>query len=77
MHRIYMIKLNSLTFFRNEIDTLEQMENLKTKDEYILYVVDNDAETIINRIYEICPQINAYEEIGKADVAYIYHLYAE
>ena len=72
-----MIKLNSLTFFRNEIDTLEQMENLKTKDEYILYVVDNDAETIINRIYEICPQINAYEEIGKADVAYIYHLYAE
>lgn len=72
-----MIKLGSLTFFQNEIETLEQMEDLKSKDEYILYVVDNDAETIIGRIYEICPQITACEEIGKADAAYIYHLYAE
>jgi len=72
-----MIRLNSLTFFRNEIDTLAYMENLNKKEEYILYVVDNESEPIIERIYEICPQITACEEIGKADVAYIYHLYAE
>lgn len=72
-----MIRLNSLTFFRNEIDTLGEMEELKNKEEYILYVVDNEAEDIINRVYEICPQITACEEIGKADVAYVYHLYAE
>ena len=70
-----MIKLGSLTFFQNEIETLGQMEDLKSKDEYILYVVDNDAEEIIQKIYEICPQITACREIGKADVAYIYHLY--
>lgn len=72
-----MIKLGSLTFFQNEIETLEQMEDLKFKDEYILYVVDNDAEEIIQRIYEICPQITTYREIGKADAAYIYHLYSD
>lgn len=72
-----MIKLNSLTFFRNEIDTLASMESLKQKSEYILYVVDNDPETIIQRIYEICPQINASEYVAKADVAHIYHLYCQ
>lgn len=72
-----MIKLGSLTFFQNEIETLDQMEELKSKDEFLLYVVDNDPQPIIDRIFEICPQLTSCDDMGKADVAQLYHLYAE
>ena len=39
-------------------------------------MVDNDPAVMIERIYEICPQINSCEDLGKIDVAYVYHLYA-
>lgn len=72
-----MIKLGSLTFFQNEIDTLEQMDELKAKDEFLLYVVDNDPQQIIERIFEICPQLTVCDDLGKADVANLYYLYSE
>ena len=70
-----MIQLNTLTFFQTEISALDAMEELKNKDEYILYVVDCDEGEIMHQIYAICPQINAYEYIGDSDFAEIYHLY--
>ena len=70
-----IIMLDTITFFQNDISPLEDMEELKSKDEYILYVVSNDAETIIQQIYEICPQIDSFVELGKSDYSYIYHLY--
>ena len=72
---IEMTKLDTLTFFQTEISALDVMEDLKNKDEYILYVVDCDAAEIMHQIYAICPQINAYEYIDESDYAEIYHLY--
>lgn len=74
---VEMTKLDSLTFFQNEISTLAEMEELKNKDEFVLYAVSCDEEAVIEQIYEICPQINASEYIGKSDSAQIYHLYHE
>lgn len=70
-----MIQLDTLTFFQTEISALDAMEELKNKDEYILYVVDCNEGEIMHQIYAICPQINAYEYIGDSDYAEIYHLY--
>ena len=72
---VEMTKLGSLTFFQNEIDALEEMDELKNKEEFVLYAVSCDEEAVIEQIYEICPQINAAEYIGKSDSAQIYHLY--
>ena len=75
---IEMTKLGSLTFFQTEISALDVMEELKNKDEYILYVVEDcNAAEIMHQVYAICPQINAYEYIGDSDFAEIYHLYHE
>lgn len=70
-----MIKLGTMTFFENDISGLELMGELKEKDEYILYVVNNDSEQVIHQIYEICPQINTADYLWKVDYAEIYHLY--
>lgn len=70
-----MIQLDTLTFFQTEISALDVMDELKNKEEYILYVVDCNAAEIMHQIYAICPQINAYEYVGDSDYAEIYHLY--
>lgn len=69
-----MIKYDTVTFFQNEITELEMMEELKSKDEYILYVVAADPETVLNQVYEICPQIKSSEYLGKSDSSEIYYL---
>lgn len=70
-----IIKLGTMTFFQDDISGLELMGDLKEKDEYILYVVNNDSEQVINQIYSICPQINAADYLWTVDYAEIYHLY--
>lgn len=70
-----IIKLDTMTFFKDDISPLIEMEELKQKDKYILYVVENDPEEVISDICDICPQINASEYIGSSDYAEIYYLY--
>ena len=69
-----MIKFDTVTFFQNEISALAEMEELKSKDEYILYVVSLNPEEVIDQIHEICPQIKQSEYIGKSDSSEIYYL---
>ena len=69
-----MIKFDTVTFFQNEISALAEMEELKSKDEYILYVVSLNPEEVIEQIHEICPQIKQSEYIGKSDSSEIYYL---
>lgn len=70
-----IIKLGTMTFFENDISGLELMDELKEKDEYILYVVGNDPEQVIQQIYDICPQIDTADYLWTVDYAEIYHLY--
>ena len=51
------------------------MGDLKNKEEYLLYVVGNDPEQVIQQIYQICPQINCADYLWTVDYAEIYHLY--
>ena len=71
-----IIHLKTMTFFQDDIGTLNDMEELKSKDEYVLYALENDPEEIIEQIFEICPQIDQYEYIGSSDYAEIYYLYS-
>lgn len=70
-----IIMLDTMTFFENDISGLKLMEELKNKEEYLLYVVGNDPEQVIQQIYQICPQINQADYLWKVDYAEIYHLY--
>lgn len=70
-----IINIDTMTFFRDSIEDLVFMEELKNKEDYILYAVTVDPEEVIEDIFEICPQINSYEYIGKSDYAKIYYLY--
>ena len=69
-----MIKYDTVTFFQNEVSALSEMDELKSKDEYILYVVSLDPETVLEQISEICPQLKNSEYIGKSDSSEIYYL---
>lgn len=70
-----MINIETMTFFKDSIGDLAFMEELKDKEEYILYAVTVDPEEVIEDIFEICPQINTYDYIGESDYAEIYYLY--
>ena len=69
-----IIKLGSITFFQDEISMLMNMEDLKSKDKYVLYVVNSDPNEILYQIYAICPKIKNCEYIGRSDYAEIYYL---
>ena len=72
-----MINIETMTFFKDSIDDLAFMEELSKKEEYILYAVTVDPEKVIEDIFKICPQINAYDYIGESDYAEIYYLYSK
>lgn len=66
----------SITFFEKNVDALSQMNQLRTKSNYILYIQENmDGEEIISQIEKYCPQINAYEKIDSYGSAVAYYLY--
>ena len=70
-------KLRSVTFFDKDVSLLKDMENLNIQNEFVLYVVDGNADKIIGDIMGICPQITDYKEIGSYGYATSYYLYSK
>lgn len=67
----------SVVFFEDNIDELIEMYDLCKEEDFVLYVVDCNAESIISQIMEYCPQINAYEKLGSYGYATSYYLYGK
>lgn len=74
-------KLRSVTFFQNNMDELEHMEELKRQPEYVLYVEQEHngqkVETVMKDVMRYCPQITSWDLIGRYGGADIYHIYGE
>lgn len=64
-------------FFENSVDQLAEMQDLCKESEFVLYIVDCDAEAVISQIMKLCPQINAYDKLGSYAYATSYHLYGK
>lgn len=64
-------------FFENNVDQLVKLQDLCKESEFVLYIVDCDAETVISQIMNLCPQINAYDKMGRYIYATSYHLYSK
>lgn len=69
-----VISLNSITYFGTDIGKLESMEELKKSEEFILYIISSEKERVIDKIYEMCPQINEAKYLGKSGYSEIYYL---
>ena len=74
---IEFTKFDSMTFFQGgDMSILGEMEELKNKDEFILYVVDYEPQQILDQIYEICPNVDTADWIGHSDASEIFHIYS-
>lgn len=74
---IEFTKFDSMTFFQGgDMSILGEMEELKNKDEFILYVVDYEPQQILDQIYEICPNVDTADWIGHSDASEVYHIYS-
>lgn len=73
-------KLRSVTFFVEDVSELENMEELKNRSEYVLYVVEEENGTgqeVLREIQKYCPQITQSEKIGRYGDANIYYIYGK
>lgn len=73
-------KLRSVTFFVEDVSELENMEELKSQSEYVLYVMEDEKGTgqeVLREIQKYCPQITQSEQIGRYGEANIYHIYGK
>lgn len=66
--------LSSVTYFQDDLSTLENMEELRSKDEYILYTVDVDAARVIDELMAICPQLYTYKQLGQKNHSTIWYV---
>lgn len=66
--------LSSVTYFQDDLSTLENMEELRSKDEYILYTVDVDATRVIDELMAICPQLYTYKQLGQKNHSTIWYV---
>ena len=66
--------LNSVTYFQNDLTALESMDDLRSKNEYILYTVDVDASRIIDELMRICPQLYTYKQLGQKNHSTIWYV---
>lgn len=80
-----MSKVRSVTFFENDLSELENMEELKQKSDYLLYVPKQygtkpENEKICEALESIrvyCPQITRCELVGSYGRETVYHVYSE
>lgn len=71
-------KMRSVTFFIDDVKKLENMEELRSRSEYMLYIMENEdnrGREVISEIQKYCPQITHSELIGRYGEANIYHIY--
>ncbi len=74
---VEMQNYRSVTFFEDGVEGLAEMQDLCGRNEFVLYVADCNAEEIIGRIMELCPQITGYEKIGSIGYSVSFHLFGD
>ena len=74
---IEMKNYRRAVYFEDNVNKLKEMSDLSKESEFVLYIVDCNADAVISQIMEICPQINAYDELGSYAYATSYHLYGK
>ncbi len=72
---LQVAQLRSVTFFEGDVSELQNMEELRQKPEFIVYIMDADAGEVIREIMEYCPQITNYEMMPQYLHSLTYRLY--
>lgn len=71
-------RYKSVTFYKvNNMDSIAGMQNLSDKEMVVCIASDSDSQEILKYIMEVCPPLNAYQEIHNFVYTTSYYLYED
>lgn len=71
-------RYQSVTFYKDDhMESITDMQNLSDKEMVVCITGDSDPQEILKYIMEVCPALNAYQEIHSFGYTTSYYLYED